>query len=241
MPGGPDRRRLATTQWSLILAAAGPASPQSERAFAALCDIYWFPVYAFIRRKGRSVDDAQDLTQAFFARVLEKGYFKQARQDRGRFRSFLLTAVRHFLANERDAAHAAKRGGRAPHVPLELDDGERRYLLEPVDGLTPEHVYERRWALTVMNHAMDRLAARYTEPERRDAFAVLRPLLDGGDPGAYAAAAAALDVTEGALRVGLFRLRKSYAALLREVVAETVEHEHDVDRELQHLLEIVRR
>jgi RNA polymerase sigma factor (sigma-70 family) len=241
MPADPGRRRFATTRWSLILAAAGPESTRAESALASLCEIYWFPVYAFVRRTGASVDDARDLTQAFFLKVLEKGYFKEARQERGRFRSFLLTAVRHFLANERDAAYAAKRGGRLLHIPLEFDDGERQYLIEPVEDETPERMYERRWALTVMDRAMGRLAARYTKPDRQKTFQTLRPLLVGHDPDSYAMAAATLDVTEGALRVALHRLRRSFAASLRDVIAETVERPEDVDQELQHLLASVRR
>jgi RNA polymerase sigma-70 factor (ECF subfamily) len=222
------------------VAAAGPES-QAASALASLCDIYWFPVYAFIRRTGVSVDDARDLTQAFFTRVLEKGYFKEAKQERGRFRAFLLTAVRHFLANERDAARAQKRGGGAVHVPLEFDDGERRYSLEPVEGQTPEHVYERRWAQTVLDSAMTRLAARYAEPERKKVFQALRPLLVGREPDSYTSAAASLGVTEGALRVALHRMRRHLGASLRDVIAETVEREGEIDGELQHLLAIVSR
>jgi RNA polymerase sigma factor (sigma-70 family) len=233
--------KFATTQWSLVLAAADSASTKAEPALAALCQMYWFPVYAFVRRTGASADDARDLTQAFFLKVLEKGYFKDARQERGRFRTFLLTSVRHFLANERDAAQAAKRGGGVSHVSLEFDDGERKYLLEPVEHDTPERVYERRWALTVLDRAMEQLGARYTEPERRKTFHALRPLLTGSEPDSYAAVAASLNVTEGALRVALHRLRKSFAGVLRDVIAETVEREDDVDPELKYLLAIVSR
>ena len=233
--------KFATTRWSLILAAGDPGSPQASSALASLCEIYWFPVYAFIRRTGASPDDARDLTQAFFTRVLEKGYFGEAKRERGRFRSFLLTAVRHFLSNERDAARAQKRGGGAAHLPLEYDDGERRYMLEPVDDLTPEHVYERRWALTVLDSAMTRLGGRYAEPDRQKVFAELRPLLMGREDGAYAGAAAALGVSDGALRVALHRLRTQFAACLREVVSETVDEGDDVDEELQELLKVVSR
>jgi len=233
--------QFATTRWSLIVAAGDPKSPQARSALSALCEIYWFPVYAFIRRTGASPDDARDLTQAFFARVLEKGYFGEARQERGRFRSFLLTSVRHFLSNERDAARAQKRGGGADHLSLEYDDGERRYLLEPADQLTPEHVYERRWALTVLDRAMARLGERYADPDRQKVFAALRPLLVGREEGGHAAAAAALGATDGALRVALHRLRGHFASCLREVVAETVDANDDVDEELQELLRVVSR
>src|SRR5215831_15411137 len=148
---GDDRRRFATTRWSLILAVRNRGSANASSALASLCEMYWFPVYAFIRRTGVSRDEADDLTQAFFTRVVEKGFFGDARQERGRFRTFLLAAVRHFLSNERDAARTKKRGGGRLPVPLEVDDGERRYLLEPVDEVTPEELYERRWAMTVLD------------------------------------------------------------------------------------------
>jgi RNA polymerase sigma factor (sigma-70 family) len=236
-----NRRRFETTQWSLVIAAANSTASNAESALAQLCEIYWFPVYAFIRRTGASIDDARDLTQAFFLKVLEKGYLKDARAERGRFRTFLLTAVRHFLANERDAARALKRGGGAEHLPLEFDDGERRYQLEPADQQTPEHLYERHWALTVMDRGMARLAARYTDAERRRTFHALRPLLIEQDVAAYAGTAAALGVTEGALRVALHRLRRSYAASLRDVIAETLDREDEIDAELEHLLAVVAR
>jgi DNA-directed RNA polymerase specialized sigma24 family protein len=241
VPPDHDHRRFATTHWSLILAAADPRSPQAASALASLCEIYWFPVYAFIRRNGASTEDARDSTQAFFARVLEKESFKGARQDRGRFRAFLLTAVRHFLANQWDAARAQKRGGGQVVLPLEFDDGERRYLLEPADGLTPEHVYERRWALTVLDTALSRVAAKYKDADRRELFVALRPLLTGHEPDSYKKTARSLGMTEGALRVALHRLRRQFAGCLREVIGQTVERPEDVDEELQHLLGIVSR
>ena len=234
-------RRFATTRWSLILAARDPKSSEAASALSSLCEIYWFPVYAFVRRTGASVDDARDLTQAFFTRVLEKGAFKDARQERGRFRAFLLTSVRHFLANERDAARAQKRGGGLTHLPLEFDDGERRYQLEPADGLTPEHVYERRWALTVLDAALARVSEKHDDPDRRRVFTTLRPLLTGRDADSYATTAAELDMTEGAVRVAVHRLRRQFAASLREVIGETVDTPGDVDAELQHLLAVVSR
>lgn len=237
----PGHRRFATTRWSLILATADPDSSQAAAALSSLCEIYWFPVYAFIRRTGASADEARDLTQAFFFRVLEKGSFKEARQERGRFRAFLLTAVRHFLSNERDAARAAKRGGGQVHLPLAFDDGERRYLLEPVEYQTPEHVYERRWALSVLDAAMQRLGAKYEDPDRCKVFITLRPLLSGRESDSYAEAAAALNMSEGALRVALHRLRRHFRTVLRDVIGETVARPEDIEPELQHLLAIVSR
>jgi len=224
-----------------VLAAGDPRQSHAQSALAALCEIYWFPVYAFVRRTGCSPDDARDLTQAFFARVIEKGYFAEARQERGRFRAFLLTALRHFLSNERDAANALKRGGGAQHVPLEVDDGERRYSLEPVQDETPEHIFERRWALTVLDAGLARVAARYDTPDRQKVLATLKPLLPGRDGDSYADAAESLGLTEGALRVALHRLRRQFAASLRDVIAETVGDSSEVEEELRHLLAAVSR
>ena len=233
--------RFATTRWSLVVAAGDRESPERGEALAVLCEAYWYPVYAFIRRTGRSTDDARDLTQAFFARVLEKNYFKDARQERGRFRAFLLTAVRHFLANEYDRATAQKRGGAQPHFPLEFDDGERRYVNEPADALTPEALYERRWALATLDAALARLRERYSGDARRRLFDHLRPFLTGDEPPSYATLAAGLEMTEGALRVAVHRLRQHFAASLRGVIGETVETADAVEDELRHLMAVVSR
>jgi RNA polymerase sigma-70 factor (ECF subfamily) len=235
------RHRFATTRWTLVVAAGGTTSPESQAALAALCEAYWFPVYAFVRRGGRSVDDAKDLTQAFFARVLEKGYFAEARSERGRFRSFLLSCLSHFLSNEYDRQVALKRGGGQPVLCLEFDDGERKYLHEPVDHVTPEHLYERRWALSVLDSAMARARASYEESGRSDLFAALRRYLTGDEPASYAELATTLTTTEGALRVAVHRLRREFARSLREVVAETVETPEEVEGELRHLMAAVSR
>jgi DNA-directed RNA polymerase specialized sigma24 family protein len=228
--------RFATTRWSLILAVRDPASPEAASALASLCEIYWCPVYAFIRRTGASSDAAGDLTQAFFTRVLEKGFFGDARQERGRFRAFLLAAVRHFLSNERDAARAKKRGGGRVLVPLEVDKEERRYLLEPVDEVTPEELYERRWAVTVLEAARLRAAERYTDPNRRRLFLALRPFLTSHDTATDTITAADLGMTDGAFRVAAHRLRKHFEQCLRDVIRETVARPEDVDAELRHVL-----
>ncbi|HYN06009.1 MAG TPA: hypothetical protein VES67_01340 [Vicinamibacterales bacterium] len=237
----PNQRRFATTRWTLVLATRHPGSPEAASAFAALCETYWFPVYAFIRRSGRSSDDARDLTQAFFTRVLEKNYFRDAEQARGRFRTFLLASVRHFLANERDAEMALKRGGRVAHVPIEVETEERRFHREPSDDLTPERLYERRWALAAIDAAMTRLAARYEGSARRRMFDELRPLLTGDEPASYATLSSRLGATEGALRVAVHRLRRQFASSLREVIAETVDDQQAVDDELRYLMAIVSR
>jgi RNA polymerase sigma factor (sigma-70 family) len=228
-------RRFYTTRWSLVIAASDPHSSSAETALAELCQAYWYPVYSFIRRSGHCADDARDLTQAFFARVLEKGYLRDARQERGRFRSFLLASVRHFLANERDFRTTLKRGGGALHLSLEF---ERRY--EPADDLTPERLYERQWALHVLEQAMQTLEARYADRKKHVLFDRLKPLL-GGDSIPHAELAALLGMTEGALRVAVHRLRQQFGAVLRQTIAETVDAPEEVDSELRYLLDIVKR
>ena len=238
-PDGP--RRFETTHWSLIIRAGNAGAPDAAAALSTLCETYWYPVYAFIRRSGRSVEDSQDLTQAFFAKVLEKNYFKDARQDRGRFRSFLLASVRHFLSNQRDFDRADKRGGGQALLSLEFDDGERKYQIEPEDDATPETVYERRWALAALEAGMRRLAAKYDSETRRRLFDKLRPFLTGADPQSYTELSADLDMTEGALRVATHRLRQQFAASLREVIGETVDTADEVSDELRHLMAVVSR
>lgn len=232
-------QRFATTHWTLVIAAGHAASPDAERALAELCETYWFPVYAFIRRGGRNPDDAKDLTQSFFTRVLEKHYFAEARQDRGKFRSFLLTAVTHFLANEHDWHSAKKRGGGQHLLPLQFDDGEQTFLREPVDTITPERLYERRWSLAVIDAAMQRLRKEYEQSDRAELFGRLQPYLTGEEPASYAELAGELSSTEGALRVAVHRLRRQFASSLRAVVAETVQRPDDVEGELRHLLKAV--
>jgi RNA polymerase sigma factor (sigma-70 family) len=241
MSAEPNPRRFVTTRWNLLVAIKKQGSPEAASALETLCTSYWFPVYAFIRRSGRSADEARDLTQAFFARVLEKNYFQDAEQTRGRFRTFLLASVRHFLANERDAEMALKRGGGVRHVALDVEPEERRFHREPSENETPERLYERRWALAALDAAMHRLAERYQRTDRRKLFDELRPLLTGDEPASYAELSARLGATEGALRVAVHRLRKQFASSLREVIAETVDDPHAVDEELRYLMAIVSR
>jgi RNA polymerase sigma factor (sigma-70 family) len=231
--------RFRTTRWALVMSAAGEGG-EASTALSELCEMYWWPAYAFVRRSGFSAEDAQDLTQAFFTRVLEKSYFRDARPDRGRFRSYLLGCLRHFLANARDSERALKRGGSFAHVPLACESGERFYQLEPADTVTPELVYERGWTMAVLAQAMTRVERKYKGVARSLLFQRLKGLLTG-DEVSYPELAEALEMTEGALRIAVHRLRKSYGAALRETIAETVDNPADVDDELRYLLDVVGR
>jgi len=235
-------RRFPTTRWSVVRAAGGTASPEARAALECLCRTYWAPVYAFVRQSGRSADDAPDLTQAFFARLIEKGDFGNARHELGRFRTFLLTAVRHFLSNQADYDHAAKRGGGQAHVPLgPRSDEDTRAFPEPSSGETPETIFEQRWALTVLDAAMARLALDSEEAGDQVQFETLRPFLTGGEGASYAAAARTLEKAEGAVRVAVHRLRRRFGLCLRETLADTVNDPADIDAELGYLLDVLSR
>jgi DNA-directed RNA polymerase specialized sigma24 family protein len=222
-----QRRGFHTTNWSLILAAAAPGNQEND-ALADLCAQYWPPVQAFIRREGHGAADADDLTQGFFARLLEKGYVAQADRARGRFRSFLLAAVKHFLANERERAAAQKRGGTLEHVPVDHEDAE--------GALTPEQAFHRRWAL----HVIDRVLERVKEEGPAGQLERLLPFVTGeADRGDYADVAAATGTSEGALRVAVHRLRGRFRHHLREIVAATVADAHQVDDEIRFLIDAV--
>src|SRR4029453_465726 len=220
---------------------AGDSTAGANAALAELCERYWFPVYAFVRRNGAATDDAADLTQAFFARGLEKGYLKSAPPVRGRFRSFLLGSLRHFLSNERDWGRAMKRGGALVHVPLDFDDGERRYQLEPSSDLTPERIYERRWALQVLDEALMRVAETHVRSGRAALFKQLKSTITGTDTLSYPDLAREFGTSEATLRVAVHRLRKHFAVALRETHAEAGDSQQEIDDELRYLLEVIAR
>ncbi|HEY1377696.1 MAG TPA: sigma-70 family RNA polymerase sigma factor [Gemmataceae bacterium] len=228
---------FATTRWSLVAAAKDPAARQ---ALADLCGLYWYPVYAFVRRRGYSADDAGDLTQEFFARLIEKAGVAGADPAKGRFRSYLLGACRHFLANERDRAAAQKRGGGRPVGSLDLADAERRYAAEPADGRTPEQVFERRWALTLLDGVLAGLRAEYAAAGQDVLFDRLKSSLTG-DAGPYVELAAELGLTEGAVKVAAHRLRRRYRDRLRAAIAETVATPEDIEAEIRDLFAALSR
>jgi RNA polymerase sigma-70 factor (ECF subfamily) len=232
--------RFETTQWSLVLAAGGDDSAAARRALEALCAAYWYPIYAYIRRRGRDAESARDLTQAFFASLLERRDFEHLRRERGRFRAFLLASASHFLANDHAWQRAGKRGGDIPHLPLDTDDAEGRYRHEPADPMTPETIFDRRWALTSIGQALAALRREHEAAGKTREFDVLKAsLLGEGPAGGYAAIAVALGSTEGAVKVAAHRLRRRFQEELRRQVAETVADETDVDDEIRYLIRAV--
>jgi RNA polymerase sigma factor (sigma-70 family) len=236
------RGRFATTRWSLVLAAGRRSSNRSSEALASLCETYWYPVYAFIRRQGHDADAARDLTQEFFARVLEKNYFGDADPARGRFRAFLLTSIRHFLSNERDRARALKRGGATPPLSLDVETAEGTYQLEGQDDLTPEKLFDARWATLLLDRALSRLERAYTASGKSETFDRLKGFLTGDNAHVtYDEAARSLNSTEAAIKVAVHRLRRRFRDALVEEIAETVDSPADIDAELRHLRAAVTR
>jgi DNA-directed RNA polymerase specialized sigma24 family protein len=229
--------RFDTTQWSLVLAAKGQGE-ESERALATLCEVYWPPLYAFIRKQQYSPEEARDLTQGYFTRLLEKRYLSQVDRERGRFRSFLLVTCRHFLSNERDHQRAGKRGGGSPALPIDGMTAETRYAMEPSHDETPERVFLRRWALTLLDHVLAAIEADYAAAGKGALFAALKPFLIGDGPAdpAEPVAASQLGLTDGALRVAVHRLRRRFRERLRAEVARTLEDPQRVDEEISSLL-----
>jgi len=212
----------------------------SADALASLCDLYWYPVYAFIRRRGYRPEECADLTQAFFTRVLEKKYFDDADPTRGHFRAFLCTSVRHFLSNERDREQALKRGGSRPPISLDVENAEGRYQLEPRDDLTPEKLFDRRWALTVLERVLARVRDDQRSGGKADLFDHLRGFLTGDNAGVpYSEVAETLGMTEGAVKVAVHRLRRHFRDTLVNEIAETVSDPAEIDGELQYLLKAV--
>jgi RNA polymerase sigma factor (sigma-70 family) len=223
-----------TTRWSLIAAAGATAGPDRSQALADLCRLYWYPVYAHVRRRTPDRHQAEDLTQAFFARLLEKNDLAAADPARGRFRSFLLSACQHFLTNQHDYDTAAKRGGGVLTLPFDFGAGEERFTREPADRTTPEADFERRWAMTLLDQTLKDLRAEYAEAGKAKLFDVLKGTL-AGDGVAYRELGVKLGLTEGAVKVAVHRLRQRYRDKLRAVIADTVDTPADVDDEIRDL------
>jgi RNA polymerase sigma factor (sigma-70 family) len=236
--GPSDAAGFAATRWTLVLAAArGNVTPRAAEAMAELCRVYWYPLYAYVRRRGHDNHEAEDLTQEFFLRLLAKNYLADADREKGKFRAFLLASLKHFLANEWDRSQAQKRGGGQTVLPISTVDAESRYRLEPWHDLTPERLFERQWALTVLDQVLSRLRTEFTAEGKQAVFDKLKRFLTGGrESGGYAQVAADLQTTEGAVKTAVHRLRRRYRQLLRDEIAQTVAGPEEVDGEIEYLL-----
>ena len=231
---------FATTHWSVVLAARDTASPKADAALAQLCRTYWYPLYAFVRRQGQSLHDAQDLTQAFFARLLEKNYVAQADPERGRFRTYLLAAFTHFLADEWDKTRRLKRGGGREIVSFDAVSAEERYRLEPTDQLDAAKLYERRWVTTLFEQVLARLEQEFRDSGKGRVFDQLKSslLAEQGGP-SYAAIGTQLGLTEDAVKQAVHRMRRRYRELFREEIAQTVAGPGEVEDELKHMFAVL--
>jgi DNA-directed RNA polymerase specialized sigma24 family protein len=231
---------FVTTHWSIVLGARDKDSSDSTAALERLCRIYWYPLYAHVRRLGHASPDAEDLTQEFFARLLSKNYLEAADQAKGRFRTFLLVALDRFLANEWDRAQARKRGGGCSFLPLDTVLAERLYAEQSFPELPREREYERRWALTLVEQAMGRLRGEYERAGKTDQFERLKGFLGAGQGSiAYGPLAKDMQTTEGAARVMVYRLRRRFREIFSEEVAHTLADPRDLPEEMQHLMEVL--
>ncbi len=231
---------FGSTHWTVVLEAAQQSSPAGQAALGTLCRTYWKPIYAFVRRSGHSPEDAEDLTQDFFARLVEKNWLASITREGGKFRSVLLTAVKHSLAHAHERDRALKRGGGTAFVSLDHESASWRDALETADHLTPERVFEQRWAMTMLENAMARLRQEYVRMEKADLFDALKIFLSGSArPVPHAEIAVRQDISVTAVGVAIHRLRRRYGEILREQVARTVSNPMEVDDELRHLVAVL--
>jgi RNA polymerase sigma-70 factor (ECF subfamily) len=231
---------FATTQWSIVLGAGRAKQNDARGALAALCQTYWFPLYAYVRRRVKDASEAQDLTQEFFARLIERDIVASAAPERGRFRSFLLTAMKNFLTNEWNRGHAQKRGGQRPALSLDFDAGDSRLGIEPGHELTPDRLFERKWAMTLLDVVLSRLRTEYAASGKTTQFDLLRHFIGGNrSESSYADVARELEISESAAKTAAHRLRRRYRDLLREELAQTVADPADVDDEISWLFKAI--
>jgi RNA polymerase sigma-70 factor (ECF subfamily) len=229
-----------TTHWSVVLAAGGSPAPEAAAALERLCASYWYPIYSWLRRQGHSTHDAQDLTQSFFSHLLEKNALNTVDRSKGRFRSFLLASTKNFLANEWDKASALKRGGQFKFVSVDETTGEERYRREPALDTPPDKAFEQSWAMTLLDSVLARLREEYSADGKTALFEALQNYLEGGRDGVpYADMAARLNLTEGALKMAVLRLRRRFGELLRSEIAHTVARPEDIDEEIRSLFAAV--
>jgi RNA polymerase sigma factor (sigma-70 family) len=236
----PGASQFPTTRWTLVVAAGDPHRKDARSALVSLCEHYWYPLYAYLRRRGYPADRAQDLTQEFFIRLLEGRYLDRADPEKGRFRSFLLTSLKFFVADEEDRHRALKRGGGAL-LSLEFSSGEERYQREPAHDETPERIFERRWALSLLDRVVERLRNEFVHHGRPEHFERLKVFLLGHSDAPYATLASEMKTSEGALKVAIHRLRKRYRELLRQEIADTVTDPAEVESELRFLAAVLSR
>jgi RNA polymerase sigma factor (sigma-70 family) len=232
--------RFQTTRWSVVLVSAQSHAPGSKDAFADLCKLYWYPLYAFIRHRRHSPEDAEDLVQGFFLHLVEHKTLGRVDRSKGKFRSFLLASLQNFLSDEADRARCLKRGGKTEFVRLDLEAAEDRYLLEPVDTLSPEKIFDARWAIALIGEALNRLNREYTAQGKAATFQALRAFLDPLNTkslASYEEVAAQLKVSVGSVKTLIHRLRKQYTAFVREEICRTVSDSADVDSEIHQLCE----
>jgi RNA polymerase sigma-70 factor (ECF subfamily) len=232
---------FATTHWSVVLAAGSHNDTTRARdALSRLCQVYWYPLYAYVRRRGHTASDAQDLTQAFFEQLLRRRSLASADPEHGRFRSFILTAMNHFLANEWKRASAQKRGGGEQPLSLDWAAAEQRFDLEPATTVAPDRLFEKQWAWTLLEEVLNRLEHEYQAAGRGELFAAIKETLTGrGDSQPYAELAETLGLNENTLKVAVHRLRKRYRELIRAEIANTIDHSEDVEAEMRHLFQVL--
>jgi RNA polymerase sigma-70 factor (ECF subfamily) len=232
--------KFATTSWSQVLTARDAAGTEAHQAMEALCNTYWSPLYAFVRHQGYNPDEAGDLTQAYFAHLLGSDTLQGVDPDSGRFRSYLLSSLKHFLSHEREKTQAAKRGGTTWTISLDTDAAESQYGHEPAGKLTPEEIFERRWAMTVVERAMALLSEESAEAGGQDHFKHLKTYLTGEEPHVpYREMAQILQMTEGAIKTAVRRMRQRFGHLMRHVIAETVADPDEIDEEVRYLLTVI--
>ncbi len=225
---------FATTRWTVVLAAGDRSTPQADVALEELCRTYWYPLYAYVRRHGHSREDAEDLTQAFFARLLEKNYLEGISSNGGKFRAFLLVALKRFLANEWDRANSQKRGGGAMPLSLDWQDADTRYQINPADNLSPDKLFDRAWAVTVLEHVITHLRDENNADGKAKIYEQLKQFLMAGKSDiSYTEAARTLELSEGAVRVAVHRLRRRYRELLREEITQTLSDPAQAEEEMQ--------
>ena len=231
-----ESRKFATTHWSVILSAGDTSSPQHEQALSELYQSYWYPLYAYLRRCGYDTHQAEDYTQSFFAQLLEKHSLHNVKPTPGKFRSFLLTAIRHFVADEHDHAKAIKRGGTTKKLSLDFEKAERQYDHSLANNMSPERLFERSWAMTMLQRTMNRLEVEFTSKNKQAYFTSLSTYIGGQKTDVpYHTLATELNMTEGAVKVAVHRLRKRYQELLRNEIAQTVAAEDQIDEEIRDL------